>query len=283
MNCHEPQSHRSGKHRKFCEELVLPETGVVVVGHGTANPVGAAETKNIVAQVDAILPNIPVELGYLEVIEPTIEMAVERLAARGCKKVVALPILLFAAGHAKQDVPQALQEAVARRGLSVTQADPLGLQEHVISLARRRFYEAIEGLAPIEGGSEALLVIGRGSSDPTVGYQLWGFGRSTYSSMVRVAKHRFAISFVAAAKPTMSEAVDQLMLEINGRPSVRRVVLHPHLLFHGHVENQVEKYLEKARSQFPSVEWVKVARLGAAPEVADALVDRGLRYLCGSN
>ena len=283
MNCHEPQSHRSGKLRKFCEKLVLPETGVVVIGHGTANPVGAAETKNIVAQVDAILPNIPVELGYLEVIEPTIEMAVERLAARGCKKIVALPILLFAAGHAKQDVPQALQEAVARQGLSVTQADPLGLHEQVISLARRRFYEAIEDLAPIEAGSEALLVIGRGSSDPTASHQLWGFVRSTYSSMVRVAKHRFAISFVAAAKPTMSEAVDQLMLEINGRPSVRRVVLHPHLLFHGHVENQVEKYLEKARSQFPSVEWVKVARLGAAPEVADALVDRGLRYLCGSN
>ena len=282
MNCHEPQSHRSGKLRKFCEELVLPETGVVVVGHGTANPIGAAETKNIVAQVDAILPNIPVELGYLEVVEPTIEMAVERLAARGCKKVVALPILLFSAGHAKQDVPQALQEAVARRGLSVTQADPLGLHEQVISLARRRFYEAVEGLAPIEGGSEALLVIGRGSSDPTASHQLWGFVRSTYSSMVRVAKHRFAISFVAAAKPTTSEAIDQLMLDINGRPPVRRVVLHPHLLFHGHVENQVEKHLEKMRSQFPSVEWVKVARLGAAPEVADALVDRGLRCLFGS-
>ena len=282
MNCHEPQSHRSGKLRKFCEELVLPETGVVVIGHGTANPVGAAETKNIVAQVDAILPNIPVELGYLEVIEPTIEMAVERLAARGCKKVVALPILLFAAGHAKQDVPQALQEAVARQGLSVTQAGPLGLHDQVISLARRRFYEAVEGLAPIEGGSEALLVIGRGSSDPTASHQLWGFVRSTYSSMVRVAKHRFAISFVAAAKPTTSEAIDQLMLDINGRPPVRRVVLHPHLLFHGHVENQVEKHLEKMRSQFPSVEWVKVARLGAAPEVADALVDRGLRCLFGS-
>jgi sirohydrochlorin cobaltochelatase len=282
MNCHEPQSHRSGKLRKFCEELVLPETGVVVVGHGTANPIGAAETKNIVAQVDAILPNIPVELGYLEVVEPTIEMAVERLAARGCKKVVALPILLFAAGHAKQDVPQALQEAVARQGLSVTQADPLGLHKQVISLARRRFYEAIEGLAPIEGGSEALLVIGRGSSDPTASHQLWGFVRSTYSSMVRVAKHRFAISFVAAAKPTTSEAIDQLMLDINGRPPERRVVLHPHLLFHGHVENQVEKHLENMRSQFPSVEWVKVARLGAAPEVADALVDRGLRCLFGS-
>ena len=81
----------------------------------------------------------------------------------------------------------------------------------------------------------------------------------------------------------MREAVDQLMLGINGRPPVKRVVFHPHLLFHGHVENQVEKYLENMRSQFPTVEWVKVSRLGAAQEVAEALVDRGLRCLCSTN
>ena len=283
MNCHEPQSCCRNTLREICKNIALPETGVVVVGHGTANPVGAAETKRVVAQVDAILPNIPVELGFLEVIEPTIEMALGRLAAQGCKRVVALPILLFSAGHAKQDVPQSLREAAARYGLSVTQADPLGLHGGIINLARQRFYEAMEGLAPIHGGSEALIVIGRGSSDATASHQLWRFVRSTYSSLVCVAKHRFAISFVAAARPTMREAVDQVMLGANGRLPVKRVVLHPHLLFHGHVENQVEGHLEKMRSRFPSVEWVKVSRLGAAPEVAEALVDRGLISLCGTN
>ena len=283
MNCHEPQSCCRNTLREICKNIALPETGVVVVGHGTANPVGAAETKRVVAQVDAILPNIPVELGFLEVIEPTIEMALGRLAAQGCKRVVALPILLFSAGHAKQDVPQSLREAAARYGLSVTQADPLGLHGGIINLARQRFYEAMEGLAPIHGGSEALIVIGRGSSDATASHQLWRFVRSTYSSLVCVAKHRFAISFVAAARPTMPEAVDQVMLGANGRLPVKRVVLHPHLLFHGHVENQVEGHLEKMRSRFPSVEWVKVSRLGAAPEVAEALVDRGLIYLSEAN
>ena len=283
MNCHEPQSCCRNTLREICKNIALPETGVVVVGHGTANPVGAAETKRVVTQVDAILPNIPVELGFLEVIEPTIEMALGRLAAQGCKRVVALPILLFSAGHAKQDVPQSLREAAARYGLSVTQADPLGLHGGIINLARQRFYEAMEGLAPIHGGSEALIVIGRGSSDATASHQLWRFVRSTYSSLVCVAKHRFAISFVAAARPTMREAVDQVMLGANGRLPVKRVVIHPHLLFHGHVENQVEGHLEKMRSRFPSVEWVKVSRLGAAPEVAEALVDRGLISLCGTN
>ena len=201
MNRQEPQPCQTNRQSEVCDRLMPPGTGIVVVGHGTADPIGAAETADTVAQVAAILPNVPVELGYLEVIEPTIAMAVERLADRGCKKIIAIPILLFAAGHAKQDIPQALQEAVARHGLSVMQADPLGLHEQVISLARHRFYEAIEGLAPIEGGSEALLIIGRGSSDPTASHQLWSFVRSTYSSLVSVAKYRFAISFVAAAKP----------------------------------------------------------------------------------
>lgn len=279
MNCQETQSYQADRQSKICEQLVLPETGVVVVGHGTADPVGATETADIVVQVNAILPNIPVELGYLEVIEPTISMAVDRLAARGCKKIIAIPILLFAAGHAKQDVPKALQEAIARRGLSVQQAEPLGLHEQVISLARRRFFAAVQGYAPIEGGREALLVIGRGSSDPTAGQQLWGFVRSTYSSLASVAKHRFAVSFVAAAKPTIREAVNQLLQGDDAQLPVKRVVLHPHLLFHGHVEKQVDRCLKEAESEYPSVEWVKVPRLGAAPEVAKALVDRGLSCL----
>jgi sirohydrochlorin cobaltochelatase len=279
MNCQETQSYQADRQSKICEQLVLPETGVVVVGHGTADPVGAAETADIVVQVNAILPNIPVELGYLEVIEPTISMAVDRLAARGCKKIIAIPILLFAAGHAKQDIPKALQEAIARRGLSVQQAEPLGLHEQVISLARRRFFAAVQGYTPIEGGREALLVIGRGSSDPTAGQQLWGFVRSTYSSLASVAKHRFAVSFVAAAKPTIREAVNQLLQGDDAQLPVKRVVLHPHLLFHGHVEKQVDRCLKEAESEYPSVEWVKVPRLGAAPEVAKALVDRGLSCL----
>ena len=83
-------------------------TGVLVVGHGTADPIGAAETADVAAAVAGLLPDMPVELGFLEVIGPTIADAVTRLAARGCRDVIAAPLLLFAAGHAKRDVPEAV-------------------------------------------------------------------------------------------------------------------------------------------------------------------------------
>ena len=61
-----------------------PETGVLVIGHGTADPVGAAETRQVAATVASFIPAVPVELGFLEVIAPTIGDAITRLAARGC-------------------------------------------------------------------------------------------------------------------------------------------------------------------------------------------------------
>jgi len=57
-------------------------------------------------------------------------------------------------------------------------------------------------------------------------------------------------------------------------PGVRRVVVQPHLLFRGHVEEQVAAAVARARERHPAVEWLVAARLGAEPEVAEALVAR---------
>jgi len=56
----------------------------------------------------------------------------------------------------------------------------------------------------------------------------------------------------------------------------RRVIVQPHLLFRGRVEQQVEEAVERARTRHPTVEWVVVPRLGAEPEVARAVVARAL-------
>ena len=63
-------------------------TGVLVIGHGTADPVGAAETRQVAATVASLMPDVPVELGFLEVIAPTIGDALARLAARGCREAL---------------------------------------------------------------------------------------------------------------------------------------------------------------------------------------------------
>jgi len=251
-----------------CEWRGGPGCGLVVVGHGTADPVGAEETREVARQAARLLPDVPVELGFLEVIGPSIADALRRLAERGCTQVVAAPLLLFSAGHARRDVPEAVREGAAQAGLDVRQSDAFGCHPDIVSLARARCLEAEAAVGPVAADETVLLVVGRGSSDPSAHRQLHEFAVTAWP------QRRIELGFVAAARPTLAEAVAAAAAADvrGGRP--RRVVVQPHLLFRGHVEEQVTAAVDRARGEHPGIEWVQAGRLGPDRLVARALVDR---------
>jgi sirohydrochlorin cobaltochelatase len=244
--------------------------GVIVIGHGTADATGAEETRRTAAMVADLLPGAAVELGFLELAAPSIDDAVARLAARGCRAVVAVPVLLFRAGHARRDVPEALAAAAARHGLAVRQAEPLGCHPAIVALARRRREAAAEGRDAVAAPATRLVVLGRGSSDPRAVCQLC---RLTLAASAGVpAAMPLHLGFAAAARPTLDEA----LAEACAAAGVRRIIVQPHLLFAGHVEGQVDAAVARGRARRPDIEWLRAARLGADPAVAAALVERAM-------
>ena len=115
------------------------ESGVLVVGHGTRDAAGIAEFHEVVRQLTIRLAPRPVEAGFLELAEPSIAAAVDRLAARGVRRFTVAPVVLFAAGHAKRDIPDAVSAASSQHAhLQWRQAGPLGLQRDLVELAARR-------------------------------------------------------------------------------------------------------------------------------------------------
>lgn len=244
--------------------------GLIVIGHGTADPTGAEETRRTAALVAGMLPGTPVELGFLELVAPSIEDAVAALVDRGCRAVVAAPVLLFRAGHARRDVPEALAAAAARHGLPVRQAEPLGGHPAIVALARRRREEAVAGRGEVAAAKTRLVVLGRGSSDPRAVCQLCRLALATAAGMP--ATPPLHLGFAAAARPTLDEA----LAEACAVPGVRRIIVQPHLLFSGHVEGQVDAAVARGRAQRPDIEWLRAARLGADPAVAAALVARAI-------
>lgn len=254
-----------------CESLP-PGVGVLVVGHGTADPVGAGETRQVAASVAALLAGVPVELGFLEVIGPSIDEAIARLVARGCREVAVAPLLLFAAGHAKRDVPEAVAAAAAAAGLPVVQSAAFGLHSDVVELSATRRRQATSRLAAVAAAETLLLMVGRGSSDPAAVSQLRDFTEATLAVDPASRPGRVELGFVAAARPRLDEAIRAAADPAGGLP--RRIVVQPHLLFSGHVEEQVAEAVTEGRRLRPEVEWVQVARLGADPLVARALTAR---------
>lgn len=251
----------------------ISSTGVLIVGHGTTSPVGAEECRRVAAMVAEILASHRVELGFLELVEPSIDAAVAALSAAGCRQVVVVPILLFAAGHARQDVPEAVRRAAEARGIAVRQADVIGCHEAVVELARVRHEEAVAGRPP--AARTRVVVVGRGSSDPTAEAQLGGFAETVFAKAAG-GEASIGLGFVAAARPTLEEAI---AVAAEGGPG--RVVVHPHLLFHGHVETQVAERVERASREHPGIDWVVVGRLGADRRVAMAVAERARQAMAG--
>ncbi len=251
------------------------EIGCLVVGHGTVNETGASEAREVALRMQEVLARVPVELGFLECVEPTISQGVERLASRGCSMIIAAPLLLFSAGHAMRDVPEELARASKVSGIEVFQAEVLGCHPQLVALSQRRRHEAIRLLLPCEDSESIDLFVGRGSSDPEALDHLLEFAalsaRGTDLSLAQsqTSQTRTHIGFVAVAKPSLQEAIQNAASEIP-----RRVVVRPHLLFAGKVEMEIQTAVASAQKTYPRTEWVLAKRLGCDHSVVLSLLDR---------
>lgn len=280
-------------------------TGLLVVGHGTTDEEGAAECRTVGRMVSELLAGVPTALCFLELCEPSIEEGLAMLRRHGCREVVVAPLLLFAAGHAKRDVPTAVRTSAAHHGLVAREAGVLGLHEDLVRCSRSRLQEAAR-----EADRAFMVFVGRGASDPTACPQMTEFARLVLAELGggdregssweggewnvgSVEDRSFGVGFVAAARPTLDEALEAAARDDLGctrgfvgplsgtgarqeGEAARVVVVHPHLLFKGHVEQQVAARVERARLDHPHIDWRVSRRLGADPLVARAVVGRAL-------
>ena len=86
---------------------------MLIVGHGTRSDAGVAEFGRLVGQVRArTAGRVPaVDGGFIELSRPSVAGAITRLARPGTGgpgPIVAVPLVLTAAGHGKGDIPAAL-------------------------------------------------------------------------------------------------------------------------------------------------------------------------------
>ena len=87
------------------------------------------------------------------------------LRARGVDHVLAVPGMLFAAGHVKNDVPSVLNAYAAEHGLKLQMGRDLGIDAKLLAAARDRIDAALGVAKRCRPGRDLPLVVGRGTSD----------------------------------------------------------------------------------------------------------------------
>jgi sirohydrochlorin cobaltochelatase len=134
--------------------------GLLLVAHGSSSPAGVDEARALGAAAAAALPDIAVDLGFLELADPPAGKVLDRLVDAGCTRITVQPLMLLAAGHGKNDVPAVVLEGRARHpSVDVRFGSPLGVVPELLTIAHDRLDAA-------HGAGLPLLLIARGTSDP---------------------------------------------------------------------------------------------------------------------
>ena len=282
---------------------------LVAVAHGSKDPRAAATITELMSLVRARarrsgLPVLQVRAAYLGHALPSVPDVLESLyrtqspgpvpsAPRsgspgpvrheaGEQAAVVLPLLLTEAYHSATDLPAVLHAVHSRLPwLQISYGRPLGPHPGLVRALERRLAEASAPAAPdvttashnaddtttpdhiLAPADTAVVLAAAGSSRPAANAAV---ARTAAAWQAARGWRTVVPAYASAASPTPGEAVAALL-----RAGAPRVVVATYLLAPGVFADQVREASLAAGAETVS------AALGAAPEVADVVVERYLQ------
>jgi sirohydrochlorin cobaltochelatase len=251
--------------------------GVMVCGHGSRDDEAVREFAAVAAGVARRLPHYPVESGFLEFARPIIRDGLDRLRAKGVDRILALPGMLFAAGHVKNDIPSVLNTYQAQHpGLRIDYGRDLAVDLNLLRVAGQRIEEA-EAVSSrrVPRADTLLVVIGRGTSDPDANSNITKVARMLWEGMgfgwTEVCYSGVTFPLVA---PGLEHAV---------RLGYRRIIVFPYFLFTGVLVKRIYRIADEMAARHPDIELLKARYLNDHPLVLDAFAERVDEILAGGN
>jgi sirohydrochlorin cobaltochelatase len=239
-------------------------TPLLVVGHGTRDPVGAAAFRDFVDHVGWHLGRAGVEVagGFIELSRPPLTDAVGQLVERGFRHVAAVPLMLAAAGHGKGDIPGAMaREQVRFPGLTYRYGRPLGPHPILLDIMETLIDRALTG---VPRAGTTVVLVGRGSSDPDANAEVAKVARLLWEGR---GYDGVETAFVSLARPSVPECLERARLL-----GARRVVVAPYLLFAGVLPDRVVAQSAAWAAARTAVDVRVAGLLGAEPDALAALV-----------
>jgi len=240
---------------------------LLLVGHGTRSDAGVAEFTRFVGQMRARGRVPAVDGGFIELARPSVADAVKRLAepgAGGPRAIVAVPLVLTAAGHGKGDIPAALARELARHpGLSYRYGRPLGPHPVLQDVLAARIDAALAG-APRR--DTHVVLAARGSTDPDANAEIAKVARLLWEGRGYAGVE---FCFISLAEPSVPAALHR-----TGLLGARRIVVAPYFLFPGVLPDRVVTQSREFATGHSGLEVTVAGLIGGCDELADLVLER---------
>ncbi len=255
----------------------MSKIGVMVCGHGSRDENAVREFDAVAKGIRERLPQYDVESGFLEFATPIIREGLDKLRERGTDLCLAVPGMLFAAGHAKNDIPSVLNTYEALHpGMTIRYGRELGIDPKMLAAAGARIQEALdaeESDVPID--ETMLVVVGRGASDPDA--------NSNIAKIMRMLWEGFGFGWGETVYSGVTFPLVEPGLEHASRLQYRRMLVFPYFLFTGILVDRIYEHTDRVAGRHPEIEFVKVPYLNDHPLVLDTFAERVNEVLGGED
>jgi len=247
-----------------------PKTGVMICGHGSRSQSAVDEFATLADKLPAYLPkDWQTEYGYLEFANPVIRDGLDQLRADGCDRILAVPGMLFAAMHSKNDIPTVLNTYAQTHGMQISYGRELGVDPKMIAAAAGRIEEAeaeANKTVPVSRHDTCLVVIGRGASDPDA--------NGNVAKIARMLHEGLGFGWCEVGYSGVTFPLVEPCLNHAAKLGYKRIIVAPYFLFSGILIDRIYGFTDQVAAQHPDIAFVKAGYLGDHPKVLETFAER---------
>lgn len=248
----------------------MKKTGIMICGHGSRSKVAGEEFGLLAKGLKARYPHIPVEYGFLEYSSPNIHMGFDRMVEQGVEEIYAVPGMLFAATHVKNDIPSVLTTYQQKHdGLKIHYGRELGLHSLMVKAFEARILEAM-GMQEVPRAGDLydtmLVVVGRGTSDTAANAEA--------AKLTRIVAEDLGFGWSETVYSGVTFPSVGRGLEMALKLGYKRVVVAPYFLFSGRLITRIHNYVDKVAKENPDVNIMTAHYLSDQAHVLDTFMAR---------
>jgi len=243
---------------------VTADATLLLVAHGTRNRAGNNETYAFADQWRKLHPDWRIDVCFIEHAEILLDAGFDR-AAQGARRILALPLILNAAGHVKMELPAALEQARLRHpGVEFRLAPHLGMGPEIRNVLQKQLDGLMKQLAMPDPRTTGVVLLGRGSSDAGANGELAKMARWLYEAN----DHELVdLAFTGVTWPRLETVVQRQV-----RLGMTQICILPVYLFTGVLMERIQAQIARLQTQYPQIAFAQSPHFGFDPAVF-ALLD----------
>jgi len=248
---------------------------ILFVGHGSRDNDAVEEFHQLAGHFRKRFPERLVETGFLEFAKPIIADGIEALKAKGATQIQAIPGMLMAGGHAKNDIPSELNALQQEYDISIEYGTELGVNAKMVQAAQARIEESEVELKKLLNSTSTteykredtlLVVVGRGASDADA--------NSNIAKITRILEEGMGFGWATTCFSGVTTPLVPDCLERAHGLGFKQVIIFPYFLFTGRLVKKIYQWADDYAEKYPDVAVVKAPYLNDHPKVIDTFVER---------